>query len=381
MLFAEIPGFESLKVVLTQAATSGHIAHAQLFAGQPGSAALPLALAYTTYINCTDRTDTDSCGKCPSCVKYGKLAHPDLNFVFPVATSKEVSEAPSSASYIKQFRQFVQDQPFGGPQEWGAFFGAENKQLNISVGEARYIISTLSLKPYEAKWKVMLIWLPEFMNLGAANAILKVLEEPTPDTLFILVSESIEKLLPTILSRVQMIRVPPFENDQVEQFLINHAGVPALEARTIAMLSGGSLSEARRLMQEDTSIYYELFTSWMRSCYAHKYPELLQQTELFGKLGREGQKGFFQYALSMLRESLLSHEGAHDLVKLPEQELGFVRKFSAFIHTDNMPDILDHLGTAWMHIERNANAKIVFFDTSLYLCQLLRLPAPNYAEA
>lgn len=372
MQFAQIPGFADLKQVLIQAAQSGHIAHAQLFAGTAGSAALPIALAFATYINCESRTDQDSCGQCPSCVKYNKLAHPDLNFVFPVATSKEVPDHPSSAAYMKRFRAFIETQPFGGPHEWGAFFGAENKQLNIPVGEARFIISSLSLKPYEAKWKVMFIWLPEFMNVAAANALLKVLEEPTPDTLFFLVTEDEESILGTILSRVQKIRIPQFEPDAIVEYLINHAGVAEKEAKTIARLAEGSLAEARRLLEEDTSIYFDLFSHWMRACYAHKYGDILQSTEQFGKLGREGQKNFFSYALAMLREALLANAGATDLVRLPEQEEAFVNRFSTFTHQDNMPEMLDIIGKAWADIEQNANGKIVFFDISMSLTYLLR---------
>jgi DNA polymerase-3 subunit delta' len=372
MQFAQIPGFELLKATLIHSIENGKIAHAQLFAGQSGSAALPIALAYATYLNCTTRSATDSCGQCPSCVKYNKLAHPDLNFVFPVATSKEVTE-PSSVAYIKHFRRFVAEQPFGGPSEWGAFFGAENKQLNIAVSEARFIISALSLNPYEAVWKVMLIWLPEYMNIGAANALLKVLEEPNASTLFLLVTEGKDKLLPTILSRVQSITIPPFENNSIEHYLLSNLHASEQEAKTIAMLANGSIAEAKRLLAEDTSIYFELFSGWMRACYSHKYADILGQTEVFAKIGREGQKGFFQYCLSMLREALLAHEKVDALVRLPAQESAFVEKFSTFINATNMPEITEQLGRAWTHIERNGNPKIIFFDTSLYLCHLLRL--------
>lgn len=376
MRFSDIPGFRSLKQVLVNAINTGHIAHAQLFAGQPGSAALPLALAYATYLNCTDRQADDSCGKCPSCVKMDKLVHPDMNFVYPVATSKTVTESPNSAAYIKQFREFFLHQPFGGPQEWGQFFGAENKQLNIAVAEARQIVSALSLKPYESEWKVMLIWLPEFMNESAANALLKILEEPMPQTLFLLVSENSNKLLATILSRAQSVRVPPFEAVEVADYLRTKHNLPGDEATTIARLAQGSIAEAERLLEEDTSAYFDLFAGWMRSCYAHKYADVMQHVEDFAKLGREGQKAFFHYTLSMLRDTFLNHVQATDLVHLPAKEAQFATRFAPFVHTGNLDDMLKELGKAWAAIEQNGNAKIVLFDTSLHLASLLRMPAP-----
>lgn len=380
MQFKQIPGFHDLKRVLVHAIDSGHVAHAQLFAGQAGSAALPLALAYATYLCCTNRQDGDSCGTCASCVKHNKLIHPDMNYVFPVATTKEASEA-SSAALIKPFRSFVEHHPYGGAQEWGAFFGAENKQLNISVAEARYVVNALSLKPYEAEWKVMLIWLPELMNVAAANALLKILEEPTPQTLFLLVSQDANRLLATIISRTQIIRVPPFDAADVVAYLQEKHQTSHEVATTVARLSDGNMAEAERLLEEDTGIYFNLFAAWMRSCYAHKYADIMQATEEFQKMGREAQKAFFQYALGMIRDTFLSHVQAHELVKLPEQEAAFVNRFAPFVHEDNLEAILEHVSKAWAAIEQNGSARIVLFDTSLYLCQLLRMPAPVLAVA
>ena len=214
MQFRDIPGLDSLKEKLYRTVTSGKVAHAQMFAGPPGCANLALALAYASLLNCTNRTDNDSCGECPSCLKIKKLIHPDLHFVFPVSPTEKTTQKklkPISNSYIQEWRSFVEKSPYLGTEEWSAEYGGENKQLNISREESRDIVTKLALKPYEGKYKIMIIWLAEYMHNSAANALLKLFEEPPDNTIFLLTTYDQEKIIGTILSRVQLLKIRRFK--------------------------------------------------------------------------------------------------------------------------------------------------------------------------
>ncbi len=349
-----------------------HVAHAQLFLGQGGSANLALALAYATYINCEDKQPEDSCGTCGSCLKMNKLVHPDFNFVMPVTTTKSVSKDALSSKFMSEWREFVQASPYQGLNEWMQFIGAENKQGIISKDESRQLVKLVSLKAFEGAYKIVVVWLPELMHTAAANALLKLLEEPPAQTLFLLVSQSAEKLLATITSRTQIVNVRNFTEREVITFLQQHYNSDDTTAYQIAQLAEGNLNAAAKLTTEISSDYFLFFTDWMRHCYGYKFSELIDMSDKFQTLGRENQKNFLLYALNLFRKVMLFGVDSSLITFLPPAELDFVQKFSKVITGNNAGQLAEELNQAHYHIERNANPKMVFVDTSIQIAGYLR---------
>src|SRR5688572_15802963 len=249
MKFSSIPGLSETKKLLIDAVKNDHTAHAQLFVGAAGALNLPLALAYATYLHCQDRGENDSCGMCAACSKNLKFIHPDTHFVFPVSNIKgDKDEDRFKAEIMKSWRSFLLEQPFGNLSDWTTYYGGEDKQALISREESREIIKTLSLKPFESPYKVMVIWQPELMHPSAANGILKILEEPAAHTYFILVTNAADKLLPTIISRTQIISVPLLEDNDIERYLVDQ-GLEPKKSRNLAHIASGDLNEALKLAE------------------------------------------------------------------------------------------------------------------------------------
>ena len=372
MQFSQISGLIDIKSRLINAVKNNHIAHAQLFSGHEGSGNLALAIAFATFINCENKLEDDSCGKCASCSKYNKLIHPDLHFVFPVSTTKEVTKDPLSKLFIKDWRKFISENPYGDINCWGGYMGAENKQLSISVDESRNIVKTISLKAFEAEYKVLIIWLVETMNQSASNSILKVLEEPPEKTIFFLITNNAEKIIPTILSRTQRMNIRSFKDVELIEELISRHSIEEKSAKQIAYLSDGNMNEGIRLLSEIEEDTHIMFREWMRKCYKkNNIAELVNASEDFQKKGREGQKSFLIYGLSIMRECLIS-PFAKDLIRLQSDEMQFVEGFSKIITWEKIEKINNQLTDACYHIERNANAKIVFLDTSLTISGILK---------
>lgn len=373
MLFADIPGLNETKATLISAVKTHHVAHAQLLMGKEGSAALSLALAFATYINCEDKQENDSCGVCPSCFKFKKLIHPDLHFVFPVSTTKTVTKDPMASLFMKEWRGFVGENPFGNLNAWANYIGAENKQLNISVEESRNIIKTVSLKSFEAEYKILIIWMAEQMHPSASNAILKVLEEPPAKTIFLLITEQPEKILTTIQSRTQKIIVRSFSDEEVKNFLIKKYNLEEKNASRIAYLADGNMNEAIRLMGEEEEDHHQMFRDWMRICYkGGNVGELVEWCDMYSKLGKESQKNLLYYGLSMMRESLVYRVAGERLLRLEDEELKFVSNFSKVLSEEKISRISEILNEAAAHIERNANPKITFLDISFGISATLK---------
>jgi DNA polymerase-3 subunit delta' len=370
--FSQIKGHQETKALLINSVRQNHVAHAQLFLGQEGSANLALALAYATYINCEDRQPADACGVCNSCVKMNKLVHPDFNFVMPVTSTKSVTKDVLSQKFLAEWREFVLSNPYQGLNEWMQHIGAENKQGNISKEESRQLVKLVSLKAFEGDYKIVLIWLPELMHPFAANALLKLLEEPPAKTLFLLVSQAAEKLLATITSRTQIVQVRAFTEEEVISYLQEENGIDQTAASQIAQLAEGSLNAATKLTSEISSDYFTFFTDWMRNCYTYKFDKLVDSSEDFQKLGRENQKNFLLYALNLFRKVMLYGVDEALITYLPPNELDFVQKFSKVITQANAGQLAEELNQAHYHIERNANPKMVFVDSSIQIAQYLR---------
>jgi len=377
MTFAQIPNQTAVKQLLRQSVQRQHVAHAQLFRGREGGAALALALAYAQYLNCEARAADadDSCGHCPACTKTARLVHPDLNFIVPVTTTKTVTKEAVSSKFMSEWRAFVLDNPYQGLNDWMQHLGAENKQGNISKEEAVQILKLVSLKAFEARFKIVILWLPELMHPAAANAVLKLLEEPPPATIFLLVSHAPEQLLPTIISRVQPVVVRPFSEDDITQYLHARHQVPEVKARQLAQLAEGSLGAAlaRRDAPADHN-YFEFFRDWMRLCFnfGGKAAEILKKSEEFQKLGRENQKELLSYSLGLIRKVLLFGIDPKFVPHLAGGEQQFVAGFAKFVTPRNADLLTKELTDAHYHIERNANPRMVFVDSSLRMGEQLR---------
>jgi DNA polymerase-3 subunit delta' len=372
MLFQEIPGLDDIKKTLVQSVKQGHIHHAQLFLGNEGSGNLAMALAYATYVNCEDKQEHDSCGRCFSCIKFNKLIHPDFHHVLPVATTKKITSNPLSEHFLPEWRAFTKENPYGGLSDWLTFIGTENKQAQISAEESRQIIQKLSLKAFEAEYKVLLIWLPEMMNITSANAILKILEEPPVKTLFLLVSQNVDRMLTTILSRTQLVKIRLFSDNEVVQTLVEKMSLDPKRASQIAYLCEGSLNEAFRLSNEVKNDNHQLFRDWMRLCFRASLTELVEWSERFAKMGKDAQKNLLQYGLVMIREALVWGLGQPELVRLEGDERTFVEGFSKVMSPQKAEVLYSQLNDACFHLERNANAKIVFLDTSLSVAGVIK---------
>jgi len=376
MLFAEIPGLEETKQSLIGSVTAGHIAHAQLFYGPEGSAGLALALAYATYINCENKGAEDACGECPSCSKMRRMMHPDFFMIMPISNvKKKAGKGKSnddeggtsralSEDFMPDFREMVAANPYADFNEWANQIEAENKQLNIPVEEARGVIRKLSMKAFEAEYKIMVIWLAEYMRNESANALLKILEEPPQKTIFLLVSNNLERLITTILSRTQKVKVRAFSDEEVVQYLTKHQDLDQKKAQQVAWLADGNVAEARRLISSTDEAINALFQDWMRDCYSFKLKQLIERSESFTELGREQQKNLMLYGLNLFREALIFKLSRQDLLRLQEQDLKFIEGFSKALNGDQMEKIAGLLNEAFYHIERNANPKILFMDLS-----------------
>lgn len=372
MNFNQIPGLENVKTTLRRAVQQSHVAHALLFDGASGGGGLALALAFATYVNCENRQETDACGVCASCVKMNKLIHPDLHSIFPLPRSPKDGE-DLLAELTPAWREFTRESPFRTLAEWLAFIKAtSNQQGIIPIKEARAIIGKLSLKSFEAEYKIMILWQPELLNIAAANALLKILEEPPPKTLFLLVTEQSDKLITTIISRTQRLAVPAFSDSDVQEYLRKEHGADESRAKRIAYLCDGDLSLARQLLHGKEENPHEWFGEWMRACFKRDLIALVKMADSFDGMSKDRQKGIFDYALRLFRDMLLWTQGAGELLRVPEEELTFVQKFSKAVPVASLELMVAETNEAYYHTERNVRAKIVFLDLSLTITQLFQ---------
>jgi DNA polymerase-3 subunit delta' len=367
MKFSDVPAPESLRTSLVQAITTGHVAHAQLFAGSEGGVGLMLALAYAQYLNCENPSDTDSCGQCSSCSKSQKFIHPDFHYCFPFAKSKLVDEAEDPNAYLPLFRSFLEEMPFGTLQDWAARAEFENRTPIINIKTVRETMKDLQLKAYEAKYKVQIIWLPETMRSEGSNAFLKLLEEPPPFTLFLLVSDQPEQLLPTIISRTQRVTVPKLERAALSEFLQIRFSFEAGKAEAISALADGNISEALSLIDEKEDDFHRLFMDWQRACYKNDLSKIIQHMDAFHALGKELQKSFLRYSLSKIRNAMAISNGGSETVHLPASEFSDLSNFGKIFSIEFISTLLSELEKAYYQIDRNASAKMIFLDVSLKL--------------
>jgi len=371
MLFKDIVGHESLKARLLQTVAEQRVSHAQLFLGPEGSGALPLAIAFAQYLNCTQRTADDACGVCPSCQKFNKLIHPDLHFVFPLVSSLK---HPVSESHMEPWREQVLSQPYFNQNQWVAKLGAENKQCYISKDEANHVLRKMAYKTYEGEYKILIIWLPEKLNAYAANALLKLIEEPPEKTLFLLVSEQHERILTTILSRTQMFRVPKISKSDLAKALQEREGVDSRQAQDIAQIADGNYVRALENLQEsnETREYFEQFVALMRMSFKRDVVSIVNWVDKIHGWGRERQKSFLSYALRMIRENFMLQQKQTQLAALTQTENGFASKFHPFINERNVFQLNHEINEAIADIEMNAYGKTVLLDFALRVVKLIK---------
>lgn len=374
MKFSDIPGQKEIIQRLIGSVKTERVSHAQLFTGPEGCGNLALALAYAQYISCENKTAGDSCGTCKSCIKYEKLIHPDLHFVFPVIKNKSSSE-PVSDNYIQQWREFVRKSPYFNLNRWLDSIEVGNAQGLIFASEASEILKKLSLKAFESDFKIMIIWLPEKMHPSSANKLLKLIEEPPEKTLFILVSDEPDKVIPTILSRCQLIKIPSFKNEDISSYLIDTFKIHKARADDIAGVVNGNLIRAVELCEnEDSSLKnLDYFKTLMRFAWKRDIIAIINWSEDMAAIGREPQKSFLSFTLRLLRENLMLTLGQkkNNLVYLTGEESEFSSKFHPFISQDNIYQFTDEINKAYAHIEANGNARIIFLDLGLRITRLI----------
>ena len=391
MLFRDVIGQAATKKHLAEMVEQNRLSHALLFLGKEGSGALPLALAFAQYVVSLPKPSAivedlfggmtalepapsfippDSIGEQAAFQRADQLIHPDLHFTYPVIPRKP-GEKPTSADYITEWRDFIKSNPYGNVYDWLQFIGAENKQGNITADECNDIIRQLSLKSFESEYKVLLLWMPEYLG-KEGNKLLKLIEEPPPNTLFILVAENDEQILPTILSRCQLVKINMLENKEIEQALTDRAKASPEIARQIAGICEGNYREAIQLMQHAGEDWQSLLREWLNATLKGGPIAQIKFSEEVSKLGREKQKQFLRYFNHLLEQSIRIKVLGADLVLLEENEKDFAQRLNKIASVSQQQAIIDELDRASYYIERNANGKMLFQALTIKLYHIIQ---------
>ena len=397
MLFKDVIGQTDVKQHLAEMVQSNRLSHALLFLGKQGSGALPLALAFAQFLVCekvngkstsnqqaaslfgfdepveqsnTSPALTDACGECSACTKARQMVHPDIHFSYPVI-SKKSGDKPKSTDFISEWREFIQQSPYGNVYDWLQFIGAENKQGNITAEECNDIIRQLSLKSFESEYKILLMWMPEYLG-KEGNKLLKLIEEPPANTLFILVAESEEQILQTILSRTQLVKVPLLENVEVEQALIERSHTAPEQARLVAGIAQGDYHEALQLLQHSEEDWLSLLREWMNVTLKENQPGQVKWVEEAAKLGRDKQKQFLRYYNHLLEQCVRLRILGPLNLSLSEPEKDFAARLNKVASVTQQQAIITELDKAAYYVERNANAKILFHALTIKMLHIIK---------
>ncbi|MGF7137771.1 DNA polymerase III subunit delta' [Roseimarinus sediminis] len=373
MQFNDVIGQDAIKKRLIEGVHENRVSHAQLFAGTEGVGKIAMAIAYAQFLNCKNRSESDACGLCPSCKKYNKLIHPDLHFVFPVVKTPKLKE-PVSDHFIDKWRELVLKSPYFNLNNWYKAIDVENAQGNIYVHESSEIIRKLNLKTFEAEYKVMIIWMAERMNRQCANKLLKMIEEPPPKTLFILISENEEQLLTTIRSRTQLIKFPRIDNESMSRALSTLPEAAGKNIQGLVHQANGNFITALNLISpnEEKAFFFAQFTNIMRISYKRDWMPLFEWVDSIASIGRERQKSFLLYAMKMLRENFVLNLKRPEIVYLNDEEMGFSERFSPFINERNILHFSEEFEKAFRDIAQNGNPRIIFLDLSLKIVKMIR---------
>ena len=399
MQFKGVIGQQPVKEQLVQMVQQNRLSHALLFLGKEGSGALSLAIAFAQYIVCTSAKEAekrsapglfgeepaestllsipnDSCGVCPACIKADKLIHPDIHFSYPVVT-KKTGEKPVSTDYISEWREFVCGYPYGNIYDWLQFIGAENKQGNITAQECNEINHKLSLKAFESQYKILIMWMPEFLG-KEGNKLLKLIEEPPPDTLFIFVAEDESNILPTILSRTQLVKIPALTDAEIEEALITRGQVENNKARQIAGVCAGNYRESLQMLQHAEEDWQSLVRDWLNAIAKNNTVSQIKWIDEIARLGREKQKQFLRYFIHLLEQAVRvrliedSTSLNNPLTNMPEKEKDFAIRLNRLCHLSAQQAIITELDKATYYIERNAHAKMLFHALTIRLYHIIK---------
>ncbi len=376
--FNQVIGQEHIKAHLQTSVDNGRVAHAQLFVGKAGTGLLPMAIAYASALLSAPH-QKGSPEYLLTKERVRKLAHPDLNFVFPVNTNDKIKKHPVSDLFLPEWREFVANNPYGSSFEWLSTLGIAKKQGNIKVDEALEIVKKLSLKSYEGGYKIIIIWMADTMNTDCANKILKLVEEPPKNTVLLLLTEKEELILNTIRSRCQKLDFPLLSEAQISKQLVDIQHIDVKKAQNVSRLAQGDYDKALQLLDDDSDdgLFEQWFLTWVRNAFLAKgnkkaIQALLKWSEDLAKEGRETQKKFLSYCIEFFRQALLKNYGAESLVFFKAHDGKFdLKKFAPFVHQNNIFEITEQLQDAAYHIERNGNAKIIFADLSIKLTRLI----------
>lgn len=372
MNFSAIIGQRSAQEQLLHAVEHNRLSHAMIMLAPEGAGGLSMGLAFAQYLVCENRQATDSCGQCAACKKAAQFIHPDIHFSYPVIPRKP-GDKPVSTDYVAEWREFIQQQPYGNAYDWLQFIGAENKQGNITAHECADIIHKLNLKSFESQYKILLMWMPEYLG-NEGNRLLKLIEEPPPNTIFILVAENQEQILATILSRTQLIRINPLAKQEVVTALMERNQLNEQRARQIATIASGNYREALQLLQQNDNDYHEMLRTWLNCIFMQNRKGLQDWVEHISgaKVGRENQKQFLRYFINVLEHSLRVQYMDRSLLAFSDEEVDFAEKLKKLANLGQMQQITEELDNAYYHIERNANGKILFHALSIRLQHIFK---------
>lgn len=405
MQFNQVIGQESIKNKLKNLVQKNRLSHALLFLGKEGSGALPLAIAFAQYILCekVNRQQTnkkegflfgeedipkeaitnleDSCGECNSCKKINQLIHPDLHFSYPALKRDSRHDRVLSTDYISEWREFIQQFPYNNVTDWIDFLKENskskienpvNKQGNITVFECDDISHKLSLKAFESNYKILIMWMPEYLG-KEGNKLLKLIEEPPPDTLFILVAEDEEAILPTILSRTQLIKIPSLENEEIKKVIVSKYNVDPEKASQIAALSEGNYCEALQLLQNPEEDLQSQVRDWLNVIVKNNVSSQLKWIEEISRAGREKQKTFLKYFIHLLEQAIRSgYLNEESLNLIPEKDLDFSIRLNKICSFEAQQSMIEELGKAVYFIERNAHAKLLFHSLTIRFFHIIK---------
>jgi DNA polymerase-3 subunit delta' len=372
MSFAQVIGQSPVRDSLVEMVRSNRLSHALLFLGSEGSGALPMALAFSQYVVCERALAeglTDACGVCPSCLKASQLVHPDIHYSYPVIP-KKAGDKPVSSDYSTEWREFMGQYPYGNAYDWLQFIGAENKQGNITANECNEIIHKLSLKSFESGYKTLILWMPEYLG-NEGNKLLKLIEEPPPDTLFLLVAENESLILPTILSRTQLVRIPLPDTEDIAIALTERAKLGAEQARQIAVLCEGNYHEALQLMRHADDDWQAVLREWLNAILKTGPVAQVKWIEEISKSGRERQKQFLRYFNHLLEVAVRLRCIGEGQLPIPDGEKDIALKINKIADIGQQRAIIGELDNAAYYIERNAHAKMLFHALTIKLYHIL----------
>ncbi|MDR1381220.1 MAG: DNA polymerase III subunit delta [Tannerella sp.] len=377
MYFRDVTGQEELKKHLTETARKGVVPHARLFCGAEGNGGFQLALAYARYLNCTGRGEADSCGTCPSCIKYNGLAHPDLHFVFPMVSNKSAKKEVCD-DYLPEWREFLKKRmahrTYFNLDTWLAHMGAENKQAAIYAAESDKIIRKMNLRIYEADYRILFVWMPERMHPSCANKLLKLIEEPPANTAILMITDSPDMVLGTIVSRSQLLQVRPIPSGTLEETLAATWNLQPADAAHVARLAGGNYFKATELLtvENDSAYFLEQFKTVMRNGWTRNVVAMKSFSDEMASIGRERQKNFLAFCQRQIRENFMNCLNEPSLNYMNREEADFARNFSPYVNERNVMDLMDELSLAERHVHQNVNSRMVFFDLSMRIIVLIK---------